>query len=110
MSNLHIVVFKYKPSTSSEDKLKVANDFLALKDACKLVGSSSPYISSIRAGSNYSEEGFHKGFEHAFVVEFRNEEERQYYLSEDPAHASFKLSIGQLVEDIFVFDFKPGVF
>ena len=47
---------------------------------------------------------------HAFVVEFDTEEDRSYYLDEDPAHLEFVKSLGPLVKDIQVTDYTPGVF
>lgn len=49
------------------------------------------------------------GFTHAFVYEFENEEDRKYYLEKDPAHLEFVASIGDLVQNVRVVDFTPGV-
>lgn len=45
------------------------------------------------------------------MVEFENEEDRDYYLNKDPAHLGFVKSIteGNLVSGITVLDFVPGV-
>lgn len=50
------------------------------------------------------------GITHAFVSEFESEEDRQYYLREDPAHLAFVKSLGAVVDQVQVVDFLPGVF
>lgn len=44
------------------------------------------------------------------MVEFENEEDRRYYLKEDPAHAAFVKSMDGLVDGLGVMDFEDGVF
>lgn len=45
------------------------------------------------------------------MVTFVSEQDRAYYLDQDPAHQKFKeLAIAQGVEEAFVFDFTQGVF
>ncbi|TNY22589.1 hypothetical protein DMC30DRAFT_348812 [Rhodotorula diobovata] len=103
----HLVSFRYKPSTSSAEKHLVASSFLALQDQCTL--HDRPYV-SVTGGANNSSEGADKGLEHAFVLTFSSLEERDYYVSEDPAHAKFKELAGQHVDDVFVLDFEGGKF
>jgi hypothetical protein len=43
-------------------------------------------------------------------VEFENDDDRTYYLDQDPAHLAFKKSIGTVVKKVQVVDFTPGVF
>ena len=50
------------------------------------------------------------GYSHAFVVEFASEEDRQYYVGEDPAHLEFKKSLKGVVERVGVVDYSPGVY
>ena len=65
---------------------EVATRFLALKDLVKRNGQ--PYIVSITGGTAISKEGL----EQAFVVTFKNEEDRNYFVGKpysdtmDPAH------------------------
>jgi hypothetical protein len=44
------------------------------------------------------------------VVEFENEEDREYYVNKDPAHLGFVKSLGGVVSKAQVVDFVPGVF
>ena len=50
------------------------------------------------------------GITHAFIVEFDSTEHRDYYDSEDLAHAAFKEIAGKIVEKVQVVDFTNGVF
>jgi stress responsive alpha/beta barrel protein len=47
---------------------------------------------------------------HVFVEEFETEEDRKYYLEEEPGHKEFVKSLGGLVEKVQVIDFIPGIF
>ncbi|BGP34111.1 hypothetical protein JCM10296v2_005926 [Rhodotorula toruloides] len=105
----HIVAFKYKDGTTDAEKHLVASSFLALQDQCKLQGTEENYL-SVTGGSNNSPEGFNKGCEHAWVVTFRNTQERDYYLDKDPAHQAFKDKALPFITDAFVFDFEQGTF
>jgi hypothetical protein len=61
-------------------------------------------------GRDNSPEGHQGGVTHVFVIEFENEEDRKYYLEEDPAHLGFVKGLSGIVETIRVVDFTPGVF
>ncbi|KAK4547968.1 hypothetical protein LTR36_010687 [Oleoguttula mirabilis] len=50
------------------------------------------------------------GFSHAFVSEFQSEEDRKYYLEEDPAHLAFVKSLEGVMQNVRVLDFEPGKF
>ncbi|KAG8908234.1 hypothetical protein FRB99_008299 [Tulasnella sp. 403] len=108
--NVHIVLFKYKQGVADDDKNSVAQQFEALARSCVSPDTGKPYIASIDAGTNYSEEGKDKGYDHGFVVTFHNEADRQYYLNTDPAHQAFKESSKPHLEDVLVFDLVPGMF
>lgn len=124
----HFVAFKYKDESSDAERHLVASSFLALQDLCKLEGTEQTYL-SVTGGCNNSPESFNKGCEvrshrfrrfpqtlltslpqHAWVVTFRNTQERDYYLDKDPAHQAFKEKALPFVEDAFVFDFEQGTF
>jgi hypothetical protein len=44
------------------------------------------------------------------VSEFESEEDRKYYLEEDPAHLEFVKSLDGIVQNVRVVDFEPGKF
>jgi hypothetical protein len=50
------------------------------------------------------------GFTHGFVSHFANEEDRRYYLEEDPAHLAFVKSLDGIIEHVRVVDYTPGVY
>lgn len=49
-------------------------------------------------------------YSYGFVVEFESDEDREYYVKKDPAHAEFVKSIAGLVEKVGIMDYQPGVF
>lgn len=115
----HIVIFKYKSSVTEVQKDEVARKFLQLQ-ASRHPGDNGPYIISITTGSQSSGENASMGFEQAFIVTFRSEGDRNYYVGtpiiKDPAfydknHAEFKKFVGPLLDEnngVLVFDFKVG--
>jgi hypothetical protein len=50
------------------------------------------------------------GFSHGFVSHFANEEDRRYYLEDDPAHLAFVKSLESIIQNVRVVDYAPGVF
>lgn len=50
------------------------------------------------------------GITHAFIVEFANAADRDYYVEKDPAHQEFIRRLDGLIEKAQVIDFTPGVF
>lgn len=44
------------------------------------------------------------------MSEFKNEEDRKYYLEKDPAHLEFVASLKDVVLNVRVVDFEPGKF
>ena len=49
-------------------------------------------------------------FSHAFVSHFANMEDRRYYLEEDPARLEFMNSLENIIQNVRVVDYDPGVF
>lgn len=50
------------------------------------------------------------GMSHAFVLNFYSNEDRDYYVNEDPIHQAFKEAASAVVEKSLVLDFQDGVF
>lgn len=86
----HIVVFRFKSDVTEPQKAAIAARFFDLKDLAKRNGHR--YIVSITGGKAISKEGFDQGLEQAFVVIFKNESDRNYFVGKpytegmDPAH------------------------
>ncbi|MFL1503480.1 Dabb family protein [Pseudomonas sp. O64] len=112
----HIVLFRYKDTVTDKQKAEVKKRFLALEQIAKRSGKR--YITSIITGKQNSGEGVDHGFEQAFVVRFKSEGDRNYYVGApivedakyyDPKHAEFKTFVGPLLAEgqqgVLVFDF-----
>lgn len=112
MSITHVVLLGFKEGIAPEVVNKACGSFLALKDACVLPGTTTPYILSLKGGKDNSIEGLQRGVTHGFVVEFASPVDREYYVNTDPAHQAFKAIIGELVEELktVVVDFSGGIF
>ncbi|KXF77947.1 hypothetical protein ATN84_24850 [Paramesorhizobium deserti] len=111
----HIVLFRYKDGTTEAQRAEIRQRFVALAEEARRGGQ--PYIVSIETGRQTSGEGVDRGFEEAFVVTFRSEGDRNYYVGTpivtdpkfvDTAHQGFKEFVGPfLAQDngVLVFDF-----
>ncbi len=111
----HLVLFRYKPDTTAADVKMITRRFLALKQECKRSGK--PYIISLDAGLANSPEGADLGLTHGFLVTFKSENDRDYYVGRltagqagtailknadgsdlyEPAHEQFKLDVAQFL-------------
>ncbi|KAK5010361.1 hypothetical protein LTR60_004983 [Cryomyces antarcticus] len=110
MPIVHIVLFEFKPTTTYEQVKGVCRNMLALKDKCMHPTTNKPYVKSYGGGRDTSPEGHQGGFSHGFVSEFESEEDRKYYLEEDPAHLKFVASLKDIIQNVRVLDFVPGEF
>ncbi|KAF7550409.1 hypothetical protein G7Z17_g5740 [Cylindrodendrum hubeiense] len=106
----HIVMFKFKAEVSTTEVKTINESMLALKDHCLHPETGKPYILSSKGGRDNSIEGLQDGITHAFVVEFVSDEDREYYVTKDPAHREFVQRLMPLVEKGQVVDFTPGTF
>jgi hypothetical protein len=93
----HVVCFKFKSSAPAADVKKVEEAFQALK-------KTIPEITALEWGTNISKEQRDKGFTHCFVVTFKNEKDRDTYISH-PEHKAFVGIVGPVLDDVFVIDF-----
>jgi hypothetical protein len=93
----HIVIFKFKDSSSAEDIQQVADTFMALK-------GQVPQIVDMEYGINNSPENFHQGFTHCFVLSYASEKDLADY-QDHPAHKAFQQVLGPHMEKVFVIDY-----
>lgn len=93
----HVVLFKFKDGTSSENIKKVEAAFSALP-------SKIPQIKDYEWGLNNSPEGLEKGFTHCFFLTFNSEEDRAIYLPH-PDHKAFGDVLGPHLDDVLVVDY-----
>lgn len=77
----HVVLFKFKESSSEEEVQKVVDAFRALPDKI-------PQVHGFEYGTNNSPEGLDAGFTHAILMTFKSEADRDAYLPH-PAHQEF---------------------
>ena len=95
----HVVIFKFKESSSKQSVDTVVNAFIALKDKI-------PVIKSFEWGVNVSPEHFDQGFTHCFIVTFSNTEDRDNIYQKHPAHKDFQKILGPHMDKVFVVDYK----
>lgn len=93
----HVVLFKFKESSSEEDINEVEEAFSALPDKIS-------EIKDYEWGTNNSPEGINKGFTHCFLVTFESEEDRSVYLPH-PAHKAFIEVLEPHLDDVLVVDY-----
>lgn len=98
MTIKHIVLLAFKPSLSKKDIENIMLTLGALK-------KDIPQMMSFSWGENNSPENLHQGYSHGFIMEFKNDADRQIYL-DHPLHeiAKEKL-IAALAHSALVFDY-----
>lgn len=112
----HIVLFQYRATTTPLQRREIEERFHALAESRR---GGKRYIVGIESGPQNSPEGLHRGLEHGFIVTFRSEGDRNYYLGEpliadpafyDAAHHQFKKFVGPYLQPngVLVFDFVAG--
>lgn len=111
MTIVHIVLFEFKPTVGHQVVQDVCERMLALRQNCIHPTTKQPYILESTGGRDHSPEGHQVGgFSHGFVSHFATEEDRRYYLEEDPAHQAFVKSLEGIIEHVRVVDYTPGVY
>ena len=93
----HIVMFKFKETSSKEDIQKVVDGFRSLK-------VSIPQVAAFEHGTNNSPEGLADGFTHCFLVTFKSEADREIYLPH-PKHKEFVEILKPHLDKVKVVDY-----
>jgi hypothetical protein len=93
----HIVLFKFKETTTPAQIREIEDAFAALP-------AKIPEIKGFEWGLNNSPETFDKGFTHGYILTFDSEEDRAAYLPH-PDHQAFGELVGPQLEDLHVIDF-----
>lgn len=96
----HVVLFKFKDSTSTADVKKVEDAFRALPSKIK-------EVKAFEWGTNNSPEGLNDGFTHCFFVSFGSEKDREVYLPH-PAHQAFVEVLKPHLDKVLVVDYWAG--
>ncbi|KAI1340077.1 stress responsive A/B barrel domain-containing protein [Xylariaceae sp. FL0016] len=102
----HIVQFQFKIEASEESVKQAVASMLALRDKCMHPKTQKEYIRSLTGGRDNSKEGLQNGIQWAFVVEFENLEDRDFYVSEDSAHQAFVSGATPIIEKAIVVDYS----
>ena len=93
----HVVIFKFKDSSSAEDIKKVAETFAGLY-------GKVPQVKAFEWGINNSPEHFNEGFTHCFMLTFSSEKDLADYQL-DPAHKAFQILLKPYMDKVFVVDY-----
>jgi hypothetical protein len=93
----HVVLFKFKDSSSSADVKKVEDAFRALP-------SKVTTVKGFEWGKNNSPENLNQGFTHCFFVSFETEKDREEYLPH-PAHKAFVEVLTPHLDKVLVIDY-----
>ncbi len=93
----HVVLFKFKDDTSSQQVREIENAFRELPDRVDA-------ICDFEWGTDVSVENLQQGFTHCFLVTFRSEADRARYLPH-PAHKEFGGILGPHLDKVLVIDY-----
>lgn len=93
----HVVMFKFKDSSSAEDIKKVEEAFAGLAKKIK-------EIRDFEWGTNNSPEGLNQGLTHCFLVTFASEKDREVYLPH-PDHLAFVEILKPHLDKVTVIDY-----
>jgi hypothetical protein len=96
----HIVLFKFKDTSSQQDIDRVIDAFRALP-------SKIPEIAGFEFGKDNSPEGQANGFTHCFQVTFKTEKDRSVYLPH-AAHQAFVEVLKPHLDKVLVIDYWAG--
>lgn len=96
----HVVLFKFKDSSTQEDVKKVEQAFAAL--ATKI-----PLIKDFEWGKNTSPENLNQGLTHCFIATFSSDKDRDTYLVH-PDHKAFVEVLKPHLDKVTVIDYWAG--
>jgi hypothetical protein len=93
----HVVLFKFKDTSSAKEVKVVEDAFLALKGKIAL-------IKDFEWGTNNSPENLNQGLTHCFLASFANEKDRDDYLVH-PDHKAFVEILKPHLDKVTVIDY-----
>ncbi|MFT8719727.1 Dabb family protein [Acetobacter sp.] len=109
----HMVMFRFRQSATPEQRRQVTEHFMALAKESRRPDHSSVVV-SIETGAQNSGESSDLGLERAYLVTFRSEGDRNFYVGQpvvtdshyfDAAHEAFKAFAKPYLAKVVVFDF-----
>lgn len=93
----HVVMFKFKDSSSPDDVARVEKEFRALATKISL-------IKDFEWGKNSSPENLNQGLTHCFFVTFSSDKDRDTYLTH-PEHLAFVEILKPHLDKVTVIDY-----
>lgn len=93
----HVVMFKFKDTSSAADVQKIIEAFEALP-------SKISQIKAFEWGTNNSPEGVNQGLTHCFLLTFTSEKDRDDYIVH-PDHKVFGGIVGPHLDKVTVLDY-----
>ena len=93
----HVVMFKFKDTSSKSDIQNVVEAFRSLK-------VSIPQVAAFEYGTDNSPEGLANGFTHCFLGTFKSEADREVYL-QHPKHKEFVEVLKPHLDKVQVIDY-----
>ena len=96
----HVVLFKFKDSSTQDDVKKVEQAFVALKGKITL-------IKDFEWGKNTSPENLNQGLTHCFIATFSSDKDRDTYLVH-PDHQAFVEVLKPHLDKVTVVDYWAG--
>ncbi|HEY9690974.1 MAG TPA: Dabb family protein [Oculatellaceae cyanobacterium] len=94
----HMVIFKFKPETSSEQIAAIFNQLEQFKQTI-------PGIIYFVGGKYSSTENLNQGYNYGFLMTFESAEARDAYIVH-PEHEKIKAEIIPCVDDLVAFDIE----
>jgi hypothetical protein len=96
----HIVLFSFNFPLDSDEVRELNSNFDKLP-------SLIPEVMHYEAGGDMSPENLAKGFQMAYVLDFKDEKDRDSYLIHQH-HKAFVEKAKPVLKDVLVLDFVPG--
>jgi hypothetical protein len=96
----HVVLFKFKDTSS-------ATDIATVEQAFRELPQKISTIKRFEFGTNNSPENLAQGFTHCFLLTFKTEADRNAYLPH-PAHKAFGKVLGPHLDKVLVIDYWAG--
>ncbi|MBN1807000.1 MAG: Dabb family protein [Sedimentisphaerales bacterium] len=93
----HVVLLKFKDSSTSQD-------IKDIEDAFRALPGKIDAIYDFEWGTDVSVENLRQGYTHCFLVTFLNEDDRAIYLPH-PAHKEFGQILGPHMDKVLVVDY-----
>ena len=96
----HVVHFKFRKDVTPEQIQQVVDEFSKLPEKIHA-------IDTFEWGTDVSPEGLGQGYTHCWLLSFRSERDRDFYLHH-PDHVAFGNMVKPLLDGVHVVDFIPA--